>query len=209
MMHTITGSWRRLRAFLLKLCYRLYCMTFRVTISGLDDARKCLHNSSSGAVFLLWHDSLVIGPFLLEKLSRKYPLCFMISKSRDGAIPSDFAMQFKNFSVLRVGHKERARALVRCCKLLSQGTNLVLTPDGPRGPRRKLKPGALFAAKKANAPLIPVVYTASKVWTLKSWDKFQIPKPFSHLHIALLPPVDPSIDPDTIARNMIQGEPSL
>jgi len=201
-MHKTKSFWSRCRAIFLKWLYRLYVLTLRITISGLENTEKALQESPSGAIFLLWHDSLIVSP-LLDKLFKKHSLCALISKSRDGTIPSDFALQF-NFSVLRVGHKERAQALRICCNLLSQGTNLLITPDGPRGPRREIKPGALFAAKKAQAPLIPIVYKASREWRLKSWDRFRIPLPFSRVHITFLPSATASDETETIMQNMIQ-----
>ncbi len=202
MMYKTKSFWSRCRAILLKWLYRIYVLTLRITISGLDDTKKVLQESQSGVIFLLWHDSLFVSLFL-EKLSKDHPICALISKSRDGTIPSDFALQF-NFSVLRGGHKERGQAHRICCRLLSQGTNLLITPDGPRGPRRELKPGALFAAQKAQAPLIPIVYTASREWRLKSWDRFRIPLPFSRVQLAFLPPAAASDGAETIMQNMAQ-----
>lgn len=207
-MHTTKNGWCRFKARLLKWFYRVYALTLRTTVSGIEETEKILQNSPSGALFLLWHDSLLIAP-VLEKLSKNRPFCSLISKSRDGALASDFALQFTNCSVLRVGHKERGQALRACCRLLSQGTHILITPDGPRGPRRKIKPGALFAAQKTQAPLIPVVYKASREYRLKSWDRFRIPLPFSRVHVALLPPVPLSDDATAIEKTVVDQENSL
>ena len=64
----------------------------------------------------------------------------------------------------------------------------VITPDGPRGPRFKFKPGALLLAQIAGRPLLPMAYAASRAWLI-SWDKFVLPWPFARIVIAIGPPV--------------------
>ncbi|MEE8417949.1 MAG: hypothetical protein V3S06_04725, partial [candidate division Zixibacteria bacterium] len=57
--------------------------------------------------------------------------------------------------------------------------DLALTVDGPRGPAEKVKHGAISLASNGRLPIVPITYTASRAWRLKSWDRFIIPKPFS------------------------------
>ena len=60
---------------------------------------------------------------------------------------------------------------------------MAFTPDGPRGPRRSIKPGVLAAAQRANVPIVPVRAAVDRAWRLNSWDKFVIPKPFARVRI--------------------------
>jgi lysophospholipid acyltransferase (LPLAT)-like uncharacterized protein len=64
----------------------------------------------------------------------------------------------------------------------------VLTPDGPRGPRFKFKPGGLLLAQMSGRPILPMAYAASSAWLVK-WDKFVIPKPFARIVIIVGEPV--------------------
>ena len=70
----------------------------------------------------------------------------------------------------------------------SRQGHLVITPDGPRGPRFKFKPGALLLAQMSGRPILPMSYAASHAWLIK-WDRFVIPVPFSRIAIAIGPPV--------------------
>ena len=56
---------------------------------------------------------------------------------------------------------------------------IVITPDGPRGPARKISNGAITLAKITQTPIIPVAWNTSDKWLINSWDKMRIPKPFS------------------------------
>jgi len=73
---------------------------------------------------------------------------------------------------------------------LQEGNVAAVTPDGPRGPAEKVKPGALAAAQHAGAALLPIGARASSAWWLSSWDRFCIPKPFAAIEIVYGPPVE-------------------
>jgi lysophospholipid acyltransferase (LPLAT)-like uncharacterized protein len=68
------------------------------------------------------------------------------------------------------------------------GSDLAVTPDGPRGPRGVFKPGALLVAQLTGYPVVPIALAASPAWTLSSWDRFLVPKPFARVHVEYLPP---------------------
>jgi lysophospholipid acyltransferase (LPLAT)-like uncharacterized protein len=61
---------------------------------------------------------------------------------------------------------------------------VAVTPDGPRGPARSYAPGALIAAQRAGAPIVPIAAHADSAWKLSSWDNFLIPKPFARVTVA-------------------------
>ena len=72
-------------------------------------------------------------------------------------------------------------------RLIGQGYDVAITPDGPRGPRYHLNPGMITVAQKTGALVMPIQVSYSSRWQLKSWDAFQIPKPFARVDITLLP----------------------
>lgn len=174
--------WHLPIAYLLKWLLFLYTRTWRVTYVGRQATEEYL--KTSGTLFLLWHDSLLIIP-RLAWVAQYQPVDFLISNSRDGDVASELACCYKNVSVVRVKHLARSNALRECCHLLSQKHSVVITPDGPRGPRHEMKPGALFAAKKSNVRPIMITYTASRFFTLSSWDRFMIPLPFAKITILM------------------------
>ena len=72
--------------------------------------------------------------------------------------------------------------------MLNEGGDVAVTPDGPRGPARQYAPGALVAAQRAAAPVLPVVARVDRAWRLRSWDRFIVPKPFARIVIAYADP---------------------
>jgi lysophospholipid acyltransferase (LPLAT)-like uncharacterized protein len=84
------------------------------------------------------------------------------------------------------GGLEALRELIRHVK---QGRSLAITPDGPRGPREKMKPGPVIIAQRTGAPIIPVVSGASRGWFFGGWDRFLIPQPFARCQIVYGEPV--------------------
>jgi lysophospholipid acyltransferase (LPLAT)-like uncharacterized protein len=83
-----------------------------------------------------------------------------------------------------------ARALLQLARDLSRGKAAGFTVDGPRGPARVAQPGALWLAKATGNPVLPFHLEASRSWTLRSWDRTQIPKPFATVAIAMGEPFD-------------------
>jgi len=81
-----------------------------------------------------------------------------------------------------------ASALLELSEVLASGRDILLTPDGPRGPAYELGPGIIFLAQKTGAPVVPVNMEYSSCWRVKNWDRFIIPKPFSKVHVIIGPP---------------------
>ena len=81
-----------------------------------------------------------------------------------------------------------------------------ITPDGPRGPRFKLKPGAIFAAQISRKAVVPIAYAARPAWVLKTWDKFIVPPPFARIVIAVGEPYYPARRLDDSEMEAAQAE---
>ena len=137
-----------------------------------------------------WHQhELFCGRWLQLQLRRGVKLGVLISPSVDGEVPSTIA-RWLGFHVIR-GSSTRtgARALRDYYGLLvNQGVSPVITPDGPTGPRRHFKPGALLLAQLSGRPLLPMAFAASRVWRF-GWDRFVLPWPGSRIAIAIGAPV--------------------
>lgn len=139
---------------------------------------------------MLWHNHLaLIGPSLL-KVAKELTYCAFISNSKDGDILADYTTSYRTGRVIRVPHNAKEAALKALISRLKITQDIaIITPDGPRGPRHEVKPGVAVAAKETNASIIPFSWSCNRVFTLKTWDKMEIPKPFSTISASFGPPV--------------------
>ena len=96
--------------------------------------------------------------------------------------------------------------LVDCLK---SGSDVGITPDGPRGPRYKLAIGPVRLSQMTSTPLVSIIVNPAKSWKLRSWDQFRIPKPFSKVYVSFGPLV--TIDPaaDDLERERLRVEAYL
>ena len=97
--------------------------------------------------------------------------------------------------------------MVEMIRLMRQGLPMAFTLDGPRGPRREAKPGAVLLAKKTGNAIVPFVVKCDRYWTVNSWDKLQIPKPFTRARILVSEPV--YVEPDASENGIEEIRASL
>jgi lysophospholipid acyltransferase (LPLAT)-like uncharacterized protein len=135
-------------------------------------------------VFLLWHDALL--PLLWHH--RGEGVVILVSEARDGRYLAEYGRHLGYREVTGSSTRGGVRALLGAVNALEGGIPVAVTPDGPQGPRRELKPGVLVAAQKAGVPVLPIHAGASRAWRLRSWDRFMIPKPFARVLICYGPP---------------------
>jgi len=133
-----------------------------------------------GFACMLWHEALLP---LLWFHRMDHPV-IVVSQARDGQYLSDFAEAIGYRLVRGSSSRGAVGALLAAIRELEARSIVALTPDGPRGPRRELKPGVLAAAQRAGVPVIPLHAEADRAWRLDSWDRFGIPKPFARLRVA-------------------------
>ncbi|HEX5005359.1 MAG TPA: lysophospholipid acyltransferase family protein [Gemmatimonadales bacterium] len=133
-----------------------------------------------GFACMLWHETLL--PLLWHH--RTEGAVIVVSQARDGQYLSDFARAIGYRLVRGSSSRGAVGALLAASAELERGSIVALTPDGPRGPRREMKPGVLAAAQRAGVPVIPVFAEARRAWRLDSWDRFCIPRPFTRVRVA-------------------------
>jgi Uncharacterized protein conserved in bacteria len=165
------------------LLVRLLGWTWRVRVSDDDHVRR-LRAERRPIVFMLWHGQML--PLLYHHRDER--VAVLISEHADGEIIARIAERLGYQTVRGSTSRGAARALLGLARVIGEGYDLAITPDGPRGPAKSLAPGAVIVAQRTGAPLIAVAVTASRAWHLKSWDQFIIPKPFARLHIAYSAP---------------------
>ncbi|MFP4314997.1 MAG: lysophospholipid acyltransferase family protein [Desulfovibrionales bacterium] len=170
---------------------RLWCMSLRYERTGYE---LLLHERSRGKrlVYATWHDEL----FPLGFLHRGEGVVAVVSQSRDGEFIGRVLAHFG--FVLARGSSSRGglKALVSAFRTMKkENRSACFTVDGPRGPRHKVKDGAIFLAVKSNALLVPVRVSMSPVKVFeRSWDKFQLPLPGAKCRVTYGVPYHPDDD---------------
>ncbi len=161
---------------------RLIGFTLRVELKGWQDR---FGDQSEQFIHVLWHNQIFAGPYIWRGIYPKRRCVVLTSASKDGAALEAAMKVFKVEAVRGSSSRRGAAALIALKKLAREGADLVVTPDGPRGPRYHLQPGVVKLAQTTGLSMIPMSYTYHSCWTLKTWDRFRIPKPFSKVTLEL------------------------
>jgi lysophospholipid acyltransferase (LPLAT)-like uncharacterized protein len=135
----------------------------------------------------LWHNRLLLISYVLKRFAPHRPGAGLISASRDGDLIAPLVERF-GFQVVR-GSSSRlgATGMLELVGVLEAGRDVLLTPDGPRGPVYELGPGIILLAQKSGAPIQPINLEFSSCWRLNSWDRFILPRPFSKVRVIFGP----------------------
>jgi lysophospholipid acyltransferase (LPLAT)-like uncharacterized protein len=144
-----------------------------------EERWRPLYEAKRPHVFLLWHETLL--PLLWHH--RNQGVVLVVSEARDGQYLADLGTSLGYRTVRGSSTRGGARALLGAVRELQAARAVAFTPDGPRGPRRELKPGVIAAAQRGGAVIVPVYAEADRAWRLNSWDRFMIPKPLARVDI--------------------------
>lgn len=136
-------------------------------------------------IYAFWHGRMLILPFS----HRWQKIHVLISQHRDGELIARIINIFGFGSVRGSTTRGGTKAIFQMADKNLDGYDVAVTPDGPKGPRYEVQPGVIYIAQRSGMPIIPVTNSAKKRWTLKSWDNFIIPKPFSKATIILGEPI--------------------
>ena len=158
---------------------RLLARTWRIQVIGSDRGSEALHGSRP-YVLLSWHEALL--PVMWHHRGRG--IAALVSEARDGEYLAGFARSLGYHLIRGSSTRGGRRALLGAIRALRDGTPVGVTPDGPRGPRRVVKPGALAAAEKGGAMIVPVHADSRPAWRAGSWDRFLVPPPFARVRVA-------------------------
>ena len=143
-------------------------------------------------ILAFWHEQI----FLTTYYFRGRRIVVMTSQSFDGEYIARFIQRFGYGAARGSSTRGGVGALVEMARLVRRGFAAGFTVDGPRGPRRVAKTGALLLAKKTGRPVLPFAVTAARSWRLGSWDRLQIPAPFTRASVRLGAPIGVSADAD-------------
>lgn len=136
-------------------------------------------------IFVLWHSRIL--PLLA--LYKDEGLVLLISRHRDGEYLADLSESWGYGSVRGSTQRGGEVGLLGIVRALQGGAIVAMTPDGPRGPRERVQPGAIAAAQHAGVPIIAAGAQAASAWYLRSWDRMCIPKPFAAIDVRFSAPI--------------------
>lgn len=181
--------------------------TGRIRIVGGERLASLLREHGS-VIPVFWHQHLLMcGRFLVAGRIPGLKPGFMVSPSVDGQAPTMLAMLYGAHVVRGSGSYTGVRALRGVYQaIVKEGVSPGITPDGPRGPRFTMKPGAIFTAQITGKPVVPIAYAAQPAWKLKTWDKFIIPSPFAKITFAIGEPMFAAKDMDATHMESAQRE---
>lgn len=157
-----------------------------------DPSSDPIHPDFRGPViFLQWHEYLPL-PFYLRGNCNT---AMLISQHQDGELLGH-AARHMGFSTVRGSTTRGGVTALRKMFRTGRALNLAITPDGPKGPRRKFAQGAVYLSSRLGLPLIAIGFGYDRLWRLNTWDRFAIPKPYARARVIASPRIQipPNLD---------------
>jgi lysophospholipid acyltransferase (LPLAT)-like uncharacterized protein len=157
-------------------------------------------------IYIFWHE-YILFPIYLRGHNN---LAMLLSQHNDADVLSRVAHHL-GFEFVRGSSRRGGAAALRELLAKSQNMNLTITPDGPRGPRRRLAQGPVYLASKLGIPVVPMGFGYDRPWRFNSWDRFAIPRPFSRARAVVSPMMNipPDLDRDGIEHYRVEVERML
>jgi lysophospholipid acyltransferase (LPLAT)-like uncharacterized protein len=178
--------------------------TYRYKVDGLQHLHAA--QALGHPIHAFWHGRILPGTIYFKRRG----IVVITSENFDGEWIARIITRF-GFGTARCSSSRGARkALLQMIRDVRERP-VAFTLDGPRGPARVAQPGAAWLAKVTGNPIIPFHLEANRHWTMKSWDRTQIPKPFATVALAFAPPIQVARDAsdDTLEQVSRQLEQSL
>jgi lysophospholipid acyltransferase (LPLAT)-like uncharacterized protein len=171
--------------------------------------RREFHEETSGTnpyiisgderfLYCVWHDSIIV-PIFAGKHSCSSAL---VSRHQDGSYVEGL-LRIVGITSVRGSSKHSGASAVRQLMTTAKDRHIVITPDGPRGPRRKMHNGIVFLASHTGRAIVPTAYDCKRSWRIKgSWTDLLIPKPFTKMFLMAGKPVEvpPDISREEVTR---------
>ena len=177
----------KLYGWLIAMMIRAVGWTLRWDI---NDRAGVMDGSAKGSLILaLWHNQIFGGVLFYTRKLKKRRASVLTSPSRDGDLLAAVMSNFNVGAIRGSSNKRSVAALREMVSFLREGVgkDMVITPDGPRGPVYTLESGLLKLSEWTKVPVLPMRVIYRKSISLKTWDRFRIPLPFSRVHVVLEP----------------------
>ncbi len=162
---------------------RLYWTTLREgDVIGREHLERVLA-ADEPVILSYWHEMHFMGARFLARLNRRgLKVGALVSPSSDGELAARLGRPWLSEAIRASSSRTGAQGLKQLHEVVTgRRISPLITADGPRGPRREFKPGAILLAQATGAPILPLAWAGSRVWRLRSWDRFLVPKPFSRI----------------------------
>jgi lysophospholipid acyltransferase (LPLAT)-like uncharacterized protein len=174
----------RFAGFAFYLLVKILGATIRFQETGWDNFES-IASAGKHPIYSFWHDRIIAGTYYF----RDRGIIVLSSSSFDSEYTAR-CIQRLGFGIIK-GSSTRGgtQALVGMIRMMRQGYSMAFTIDGPKGPRYEAKAGPILLAKKTGNPLMPFVIECEKFWTVKSWDRLQVPKPFTKANLIIGEPI--------------------
>ena len=179
--------YQRIAAWFIFAMIRAVSLTLRYR---WNDQSGHLHVPVPGAaIYCAWHNRLVLSMVAYDGyVRRRNPsrgIAAMVSASKDGGFLTAILECFKVKPVRGSSSRRGPQALLELTTWAERGYDLAITPDGPRGPRYEVQDGVMSLAQVTGLPIIPFSYHLGWKIQVNSWDRFQIPLPFSRCDMVI------------------------
>jgi len=173
------------------LAIKIICKTVKFEIDGQENWEVAMQDNRI-PIYTFWHNRIFLGTYFFQRRG----IVIMTSRSFDGEYIARFIQRFGYGAVRGSSSRGAAGAFVEMVRLVRAGCPAGFAIDGPRGPRYEAKMGSVLLAKKTGSPMLPFTLTAKAFWEVKSWDRTQIPKPFTRARVTIAPPINVAADAD-------------
>ena len=172
-------------------------------LQHLDEVKR----SGRQPIMAFWHGRILPSTYFF----RRRGIVVITSENFDGEWIAGIIARFGYGTARGSTSRGAVKALVQLKREMAAGKPAAFTIDGPRGPAKVAQPGAIWLAKATGNPIVPFHIEASRHWTLRSWDRTQIPKPFSDVAIAIGAPIEvpPDADDAAMERSRLALEAAL
>ncbi|MEN6372779.1 MAG: lysophospholipid acyltransferase family protein [Armatimonadota bacterium] len=180
--------WKKLRT---EIIWRLLWLvstgiacTVRIKPVGIDRLED-MRSSGHGGVIATWHGTTILPIYFCRHMG----FWAIVSVSKDGELQSRL-LQSRGYRIVHGSSRAHgAKALLESVKRIKDDGIITITPDGPRGPAKVVQPGIVLMAERSGCSILPVGIACSRVWQFNSWDKHEVPKPFSKACIVFGDPI--------------------
>jgi len=135
-------------------------------------------------IIAFWHNRVALMGYFYKRFNIRRTALTFISRSKDGQFMTDVAARFDIKAVRGSSSRHGISATLTAIRAAGdRHVDLVITPDGPRGPRYQIQPGLIRLAQMTNRPIVAITYNLGWKHQLRSWDRFHVPLPFSTCHL--------------------------
>ncbi|TWT99767.1 hypothetical protein Pla108_07100 [Botrimarina colliarenosi] len=153
---------------------RAWMSTLRYEVVYADPTLDPVRQIGGPRIYLIWHEYLLAPVYLRPDAD----VAILVSRHRDADVLEAIA-HASGFACVRGSSNRGGVAALRELAARGKQQHLVITPDGPRGPRRKVAPGPVFLASRLGLPIVPIAVAYDHCWRMRSWDRFAVPRPFT------------------------------